>query len=105
MIPWPPSKSRGRRNEGKNLQYPDLALLDVREAWEAERGKIEGSQLADNALDQEIVTTWPRDREIVVYCEHGNRSIRATRMAARGSQRPFPAAELLASVQLEYTLA
>ena len=75
MIPWPPSKSRGRRNEGKNLQYPDLVLLDVREAWEAERGKIEGSQLADNALDQEIVKTWPRDREIIVYCEHGNRSM------------------------------
>jgi putative YphP/YqiW family bacilliredoxin len=55
----------------------DLALLDVREAWEAEKGKIEGSQLADNALGQEIVKSWPREREIVVYCEHGSRSMQA----------------------------
>ena len=56
---------------------PDLALLDVREAWEAEKGKIEGSRLADNALGQEIVKSWPREREIIVYCEHGSRSMQA----------------------------
>lgn len=58
---------------------PDLALLDVREAWEAERGKIEGSQLANNTLGQEIVSSWPRDREIIVYCEQGTRSMQAVK--------------------------
>ena len=56
---------------------PDLALLDVRKASEAAKGKIEGSRLADNALGQEIVNTWPRDREIITYCEQGNRSVQA----------------------------
>lgn len=62
---------------GKISGNPDLALLDVREAREAEKGKIEGAQLADNALGQEIIKSWPREREIIVYCEHGSRSVQA----------------------------
>ena len=56
----------------------DLTLLDVREPDEIEaQGKIEGAVMADNTLGQKIVNGWSRDREIIVYCEHGNRSQQA----------------------------
>ena len=48
-------------------------LLDVREPDEIERGKIEGALEVDNELGQQIVSSWPRDREIIVYCEHGGK--------------------------------
>jgi putative YphP/YqiW family bacilliredoxin len=56
----------------------ELVLLDVREPNEIERGKIEGALEVDNELGQQIVSSWPRDREIIVYCEHGERSLKAT---------------------------
>ncbi|MDA2938944.1 rhodanese-like domain-containing protein [Acidobacteria bacterium AH-259-A15] len=56
----------------------ELALLDVRGPHEIERGKIEGALSVDNELGQQIVSSWPRDREIIVYCEHGDRSVQAT---------------------------
>ncbi|MDA2925235.1 BrxA/BrxB family bacilliredoxin, partial [Acidobacteria bacterium AH-259-L09] len=56
----------------------ELALLDVREPYEIERGKIEGSLSVDDELGQQIVSSWPREREIIVYCEHGERSLKAT---------------------------
>lgn len=55
-----------------------LALLDVRQPAEVEAGKIEGSLMVDPELVRQIVDTWPRDREIIVYCEHGERSLQAT---------------------------
>ena len=56
----------------------DVVILDVREPYEIERGKIEGSTRIDQELAKEIVGTWPREREIIVYCEHGQRSLGAT---------------------------
>jgi putative YphP/YqiW family bacilliredoxin len=56
----------------------DIALLDVREAWEIGSGKIEGAVEVDQAKAQEIIQTWPREREIIVYCQHGQRSLQAT---------------------------
>ena len=55
-----------------------LALLDVREAHEIANGKIEGALSLDNELGNEIVNSWSREREIIVYCEHGERSLQAT---------------------------
>jgi len=55
----------------------DVALLDVRESWEIENGKIEGALEVTDELGNEILGQWPKDRQIVVYCQHGERSIRA----------------------------
>ena len=57
---------------------PDVAILDVREPFEIEKGKIEGSRKVDQELGNEIVSSWPRERQIIVYCEHGERSLKAT---------------------------
>lgn len=56
----------------------EVAILDVRESFEIEKGKIEGSRKVDQELGNEIVRSWPRERQIIVYCEHGERSIKAT---------------------------
>ena len=56
----------------------DVTLLDVREPDEIQRGKIEGAIEANNEVGQKIINGWPRDREIIVYCEHGERSLQAT---------------------------
>jgi putative YphP/YqiW family bacilliredoxin len=53
------------------------AMLDVREDYEIEAGSIEGYQKVTNELAQEIISTWPKDRSIVVYCQHGVRSVQA----------------------------
>jgi putative YphP/YqiW family bacilliredoxin len=55
----------------------DIAVLDVREPWEIRAGKIEGCIEVNQAKAQEIIQTWPRDREIIVYCQHGQRSLQA----------------------------
>jgi putative YphP/YqiW family bacilliredoxin len=57
---------------------PELAILDVREPFEIEKGKIESSKKVDQELGNEIVRSWPRERQIIVYCEHGDRSMKAT---------------------------
>ncbi|MEE8350437.1 MAG: rhodanese-like domain-containing protein [Acidobacteriota bacterium] len=57
---------------------PDVAILDVREPFEIEKGKIDGSRKVDQELGNEIVRGWPRERQIIVYCEHGDRSMKAT---------------------------
>ena len=56
----------------------ETAILDVREPFEIEKGKIEDSRKVDQELGNEIVRDWPRERQIIVYCEHGDRSLRAT---------------------------
>lgn len=55
----------------------DLAILDVREEFETEQGIIENSVLVNNDVANDIVNNWKRDREIVVYCAHGSRSLQA----------------------------
>ncbi len=59
------------------LGLDEVAVLDVREPWEIQGGMIEGAIAVDQNKAREIIEKWPRDREIIVYCEHGNRSIQA----------------------------
>lgn len=52
----------------------DLLLVDVREAWEHEAYNIGGTLLPVSEFSsrfQEI----PRDKEVVLYCEKGIRSV------------------------------
>ena len=65
-------QARSKYSEGNGV-----AFLDVREPWEIESGKIDGAIAVDQAKAQEIIQNWPRDREIIVYCQHGQRSIQA----------------------------
>ena len=65
-------QARAKLSEGNGV-----AFLDVREPREIESGKIEGAVEVDQAKAQEIIKDWPRDREIIVYCQHGQRSIQA----------------------------
>jgi rhodanese-related sulfurtransferase len=50
------------------------ALLDVREPWEFELARIEGSELIPMSQLEERFTELDPDAEIVVICHHGNRS-------------------------------
>ncbi|HEX9844098.1 MAG TPA: rhodanese-like domain-containing protein [bacterium] len=52
-------------------------LLDVRELAEWEIVHLEGGQLLDEALLEEILTEWPPETPIVCYCHHGIRSLNA----------------------------
>jgi len=53
-------------------------LLDVREPWEFELSRIEGSQLVPMAELGERVSELDPDAETVVICHHGYRSSYAT---------------------------
>lgn len=59
------------------LKTGAIKLLDVRTPQEYQMAHVEGSILVDQALAQEIVTTWPKDTAIVTMCHHGMRSIDA----------------------------
>ena len=66
----------------------ELAVLDLRAPNETEQGKIEGALMVDEKLGQEIVSSWPRDREIIVYCQHGQRSLTTTQfLKTQGFQK------------------
>jgi adenylyltransferase/sulfurtransferase len=52
----------------------DALLIDVREPYEWQGGHIEGARhIPMRAVPQQLDSI-PRDREVVVYCQHGQRS-------------------------------
>src|SRR5439155_1437253 len=66
-----------------------LILLDVRAPEEWEAGHIEGAQLATVELTFEILDSWPKDTPLVLYSNHGNRSLdRASYFRAYGLTKP-----------------
>jgi len=52
----------------------DLFVLDVREPWEHEIAQIEGATLMPMQTVPAQHGALPRDRTVVVYCHHGQRS-------------------------------
>ncbi|MEW5878987.1 MAG: rhodanese-like domain-containing protein [Pseudomonadota bacterium] len=58
---------------------PKPLLLDVREPWEFEICRIEGSRLIPMRALPVRVGELDRDRPIVCVCHHGNRSAHVTR--------------------------
>lgn len=50
-------------------------LLDVREPWEFEHCHIAGSQLIPMSTIPARAFELPKDRDIVVICHHGGRSL------------------------------
>jgi molybdopterin/thiamine biosynthesis adenylyltransferase/rhodanese-related sulfurtransferase len=53
-------------------------LVDIREAWELESGRIDGSEHIPMAELGEKLERH-RQRSLVLYCAHGNRSLRAAK--------------------------
>jgi rhodanese-related sulfurtransferase len=63
-------------------------LIDVRGEDELARARIEGGILLSRELADEIVSSWPKDTQIVFYCHHGVRSLSAAHFfAQRGFTR------------------
>jgi adenylyltransferase/sulfurtransferase len=58
-------------------------LLDVREPWEFELARIEGSELIPMSQLEGRFTELDPDAETVVICHHGNRSSYVTRALRR----------------------
>ena len=57
----------------------DVQLVDVRNAWEHELTRLEGSRLVPLSSLPQRVNELDRDREVIVYCHHGQRSYMAAR--------------------------
>ncbi|HET7273124.1 MAG TPA: rhodanese-like domain-containing protein [Rubrobacter sp.] len=58
-------------------------LLDVREPWEFQLARIEGSTLIPMSRLEERFTELDPDSETVVICHHGNRSAYVTQALQR----------------------
>ena len=79
-----PAEVAAALGRGENLR-----LLDVRSPEEWETGHIEGAQLVTVELTFEILDSWPKDTPLVVYSNHGNRSLdRASYFRAYGLANP-----------------
>lgn len=55
----------------------DLILVDVREEFELQRGVLPGAVHRPLSRFAEFVDQWPSDRRLIIYCEHGVRSLDA----------------------------
>lgn len=63
------------------LEQPEApVVLDVREPHEHAYSRIAGSRLVPLATLHTVISTLPRDGNIVVYCHHGIRSAHAVEM-------------------------
>jgi adenylyltransferase/sulfurtransferase len=72
-----PELARLLAAEGASRPRP--LLLDVREPWEHELGSLPDSTLVPLAQLPAALDALPRDRETIVYCHHGMRSLDALR--------------------------
>jgi rhodanese-related sulfurtransferase len=72
----------------RRLSSDEVRLLDVREAWEFQRGHVAGAIHIPMGQLPARIGELPRDKPLTVICEHGNRSLVATHfLLAKG----FPA--------------
>ncbi len=67
---------------------PKPVVVDVREAWEFERCRIDGSLLVPLTTLPARIGELPRESDIVLVCHHGHRSQRAAMwLAGNGFER------------------
>lgn len=66
------------------LERDDVQLIDVRESYEHEAGRIAGDRLIELGRLTESVDAIDRDRPVIFYCRSGSRSAMATQ-AFRGA--------------------
>ena len=77
-----PSELKARLDKGDNL-----VLLDVREKWEFDTAKLDGSILIPLGTLPQALAKLKRDAEIICICHHGMRSADATNFLL---QQGFP---------------
>lgn len=58
---------------------PGAQVVDVREAWEWAICRLPGAQLVPIGELDRAIASLDREREVVVYCHHGSRSLDAAR--------------------------
>jgi len=57
----------------------DFVLLDVREPWEYQTARIEGSTLIPMRQVPQRASEVPGGKPVVVHCHHGGRSLQVVR--------------------------
>jgi rhodanese-related sulfurtransferase len=67
----------------KDPARPAPLVVDVREPWEHDRARVEGSTLIPMREIPARIAELPADREIVVLCHHGSRSAQVAQWLAR----------------------
>ena len=65
------------------LAQGSATVVDVREPWEAEIAKIEGTLLVPLSVFAAQAKELPRDKPILIHCHHGGRSMQATQWLRR----------------------
>lgn len=59
---------------------PSAVMIDVREVWEYKSGHAKGAKNIPLSQISSRVSEFPRDREILLICQSGNRSVTAARI-------------------------
>lgn len=54
-----------------------IELLDCRDEYEKNLADIPGTTLITQDLAEEMIQNWDKDKDIVIYCHRGNRSMQA----------------------------
>ena len=71
-------------------KHSGIRFLDVREEWEVKICKLPNSQVMGPQMLDEILTEWPKDTTILLYCHFGIRSLdAATFLADRGFSQVY----------------
>ena len=81
MIPeiTPPELDAWRKDASRSAPF----VVDVREPWEHDKARIDGSTLIPMREIPARIGELPGDREIVLMCHHGSRSAQAAQWLAR----------------------
>ena len=74
----PPELDAWRRDAARDAPF----VVDVREPWEHDKARIEGSTLIPMREIPARVGELPADREIVLMCHHGSRSAQVAQWLA-----------------------
>ncbi len=82
--------SKNPRETWSHLSDPSATavLVDVREAWEFSMGHAKGAKNIPLSQLQRRVAEIPRDADVLIICQSGNRSMQAARfLQAQGISR------------------
>ena len=73
-----------------STESKSTTLIDVREGWEFSRGRAKGAKNIPLSALSKRVGEIPRDRDVYIICQSGNRSMQAARfLRQQGIERVF----------------